>query len=119
MDVKQALLDQRFRDKLPDNLRPDIQKFLHNPGCGCNHPIYRKIVREVPSLLMEYFPNKEPANPDEEIKRLAANNWQVINCSIGELESRLKKMPAGRKQVEIARYHDQVTVIVNHLDDLY
>jgi hypothetical protein len=50
---------------------------------------------------------------------LAKNNFSIINCSIGELEDRMKTLAAGRKQIAIARYEDQVTVIVNELDQIF
>jgi hypothetical protein len=46
---------------------------------------------------------------------MAQNTWTVINCNIDELEKRLKALPPGRKQLELARYEDQVTVVVNEL----
>jgi hypothetical protein len=44
------------------------------------------------------------------------NNFSVINCSIGELEEKLQSLKGGRKQISMARFEDQVTVIVNDLD---
>lgn len=121
-DVKQALLDQRFRDMLPEELKDDIQRFLKNPGCKCNHPIYRNVMMKAGKQLTEYFPTKEPA-PEEEIEKetslLNKNNWQVINCSIYELSDELRKLGTGRKQLDVARFEDQVTVIVNHLEEVW
>jgi hypothetical protein len=119
MDVKQALLDPRFRDKLPEIFLGDIQKFLNNPNCGCNHPIYRRVVKEAHQQLQEYFPLLEPSNIEEEIDKLATNDWTVINCNITELEKQLKGLPIGRKQLEIARWQDQVTVVINNLDIVF
>ena len=112
LDVKDALLDRRFRDTLPEALLPDIQKFLNNPGCACNHPIYRKVMKEAIQQLTEYFPNKEAANVEEEISR---NEWFVFSCHIDELQSRLRTLAPGRKQIEVARWQDQVTVVINEL----
>ena len=50
---------------------------------------------------------------------MAENHWTVINCHIDELESKLKKLPPGRKQIAITRYADQATVVVNELDILW
>lgn len=115
MDVKQALLDSRFRNKLPVSLQNDVTKFLNNPHCACNHPIYVKIIKEAPELLKEYY----PAKVVEEIKETTGvkNNWSVINCSIHELEGKLQAMGPGQKQIEIARFQDQVTVIINEIDE--
>jgi hypothetical protein len=115
-DVKQALLDARFRDQLPDHVLPDVQKFLKNPGCACNVPIYRKILQDCSDVLRKYFPSKEYQSPEEEAKQLSQNYWSVINCHVDELETKLRNLPPGRKQLAIARHEDHVTVIVNELD---
>ena len=54
-----------------------------------------------------------------EQEKLAKNNFSIINCSIGELEDRMKSLPSGRKQIAIARYEDQVTVVINELDQIF
>lgn len=54
--------------------------------------------------------------PTEEIKPLQENQWTVINCSIQELQGRLQGLGPGRKQVEVARFQDQVTVVINDLE---
>lgn len=121
-DVKSALLDERFRQTLPDDLSEDIQKFLRNPGCSCNHPIYRKVLKNAATQLAQYYPGKmrvEPEEIEKEIERVSKNEWTVINCSIDELAGRLRKLPPGRKQLDIARYQNQVTVVVNELDAIF
>ena len=119
MDVKQAMRDSRFRESLPPSLAGDIQKYLNNPGCACNVPIYKKVMTEGKEQLMKYFPNRIVSNLDEEVKKIAENHWKVINCKADELESELKKLPSGRKQIAVARYEDMVTVVVNELDLIY
>jgi len=118
-DVKQALKDSQFRQKLPESLTLDVQKFLNNPGCSCNHPIYIKVHKEAKQQLLDFYPDKLYLSHDEEVEKLMKNNFTVLNCSIGELESELKKLQNGRKQIAIARYEDQVTVIVNELDQIF
>lgn len=119
LKVKQALLDPRFRDSLPPTFAPEIDKFLKNPGCSCNVPIYKKVLSEGGDQLRLYFPDLEYVPPAIEAERMAQNNWIVINCHVDDLEARLKKLPPGRKQVEAARHGDQVTVIVNELDVIF
>ena len=119
LDIKQALKDSRFRDTLPPNLIDEVQKFLKNPGCACNMPLYRKILSECSDQIKQYFPNREITDIKEEVKKLSENKFSVINCSIDELENKLRKLGNGRKQIAIARYEDQVTVIVNDLDAIY
>jgi hypothetical protein len=118
-DVKAALMDARFRERLPAEVSPDIQKFLQNPGCACNAPLYRKILYLCSDQLREYFPGKEYESPLDEDARIAQNHWTVINCKADELEAQLRSLPPGRKQIAIARYEDEITVIVNELDLLY
>lgn len=112
-DVKQAMLDERFRDTLPESMKPDVDKFLSNPGCACNHPIYLKVIKEASQQLKAYYPTKEPAPDQISVPR---NEWMVINCTIHELADELRKIPPGRVQLDVARWQDQVTVVVNHLD---
>lgn len=121
-DIKQALLDDRFRATLPETLAEDVQKFLKNPGCACNHPIYMNVMRKASKQVSEYFPTKDEPNAEEmekEIDKLSQNNWQVINCHVNDLATELRKLGAGRKQLDVARWQDQVTVVVNHLDGIY
>lgn len=121
-DIKQALLDERFRATLPETLTEDVQKFLKNPGCACNHPIYMSVMRKASKEIANYFPTKETPPVEEmekSLEKLAKNEWQVINCSIHELTAELRKMRPGRKQIDVARWEDQVTVIVNHIEDIF
>jgi hypothetical protein len=119
MDIKTAMKDENFRSTLPETLAPDVQKFINNPSCSCNVPLYKKIIKEAKEQVLSYFPGKEVMSAEEEMERLAKNNWRIINCSIGELEAEMKKLPPGRKQVAMSRYEDQVTVVVNELDNLF
>lgn len=114
--VKQALFDIRFRLSLPDSLQEDVAKFLNNPGCSCNGPIYRRVLKEAGDQLKAYFPTLEYVSPDQEAVELSNNHWSVINCHVDELEAKLRKLPPGRKQVAVSRFEDQVTVVVNELD---
>ncbi len=118
-DVKHALLDERFRATLPEELQDDVAAFLKNPTCGCNNSIYLNVYKKAKQQLQEYYPNQVPALDNEieqEKDRLLKNEWQVINCNIHELVHELRKLGPGRKQVQVARFEDQVTVIVNHLE---
>ena len=119
MDVKSALRDPRFRASLPSSFLEDVQKYQQNPGCACNVPLYKKIMTEAKEMLQSYYPNRSVANLDDDAKKLAENTVSVISCHIDELESRLKQLPKGRKQIAVSRYEDQITVIVNELDVLF
>jgi hypothetical protein len=118
-DVKTALRDGRFRKMLPKEYDKEITEFLSNPTCPCNIPLYRKILANCRDQLTKYFPNKEIADEKEEVVKMMQNHWTVINCKINELESKLKSLPPGRKQLAIARWQEYATVIVNELDYVY
>jgi hypothetical protein len=118
-NIKQALMDDRFRASLPDTLQEDIQKFLKNPGCACNHPIYLNVMKKAGSQVRDYFPSMEASSVEDLEKsadKVAANSWQVINCNKDELVFKLRELGPGRKQLDISRYKDEVTVVVNHLE---
>lgn len=115
-DLKKALADPVFRSSLPPILLGDIQKYEQNPECACNIPVYRNVLRYGVEQLKHYFPGQNIPNPETELEKLAENHWSVISCHINELEGKLKSLPHGRKQLAVARWEDQVTVIVNELD---
>lgn len=120
MDVKSALKDARFRKNLPPELNDDVVKYLNNPGCPtCGVPLFRKILKHCKQQLRDYFPGQDVVDEEKELAKLAENHWTVINCSVDELEDQLRKLPPGRKQIDVARYEDQVTVVVNEIDILY
>lgn len=115
-EIKTAMRDPSFRKKLPPELKDDIRKYEENPGCPCNLPIYRNVLKYAYDVLVGYYPHLDVPKIDEFIK-LSENNWSIINCNIDELEAKLKALHAtGRKQLAIARYEDKVTVVINELD---
>jgi len=114
LDVKQAIWDKRFRELFPEY---DFTEFLNNPGCACNVDLYRKIM-EHKDRLQAYFPTKTIITPKEEIEALSKNKWKVINCKADELEKQLRKLGTGRKQIAIARWENEITLVVNELDYL-
>ncbi len=118
-DVKKALKDERFRSTLPKEIEKEVFSFLDNPSCACNIPLYRKILKDFKSELAKYYPNLIIPEKDEYLEKLSQNNWTVINCHINELEKKLSKLGPGRKQLDVARYQDQVTVVVNELDFVF
>lgn len=117
LDIKQALWDERFRKLFPEHDK-EITEFLNNPGCACNTELYQKLMG-YKDRLQEYFPTKLIITPKEEAESLSRNHWKVINCHVDKLQSELKKLGKGRKQIAVARYQDQVTVIVNELEVLF
>lgn len=119
-DIKTALKNTSFTDKLPQDVRPDLESFLSNPECNCHNKFIAKIAKNFKKELLEFFPDKQEIFDEEQEKRELMNNrWRVINCHISELEGHLKMLGGGRKQIEVARFNDQVTVVINELDILY
>lgn len=114
LEVKQALFDQRFRDLFPE-YKEDLDKFMQNPGCGCNMPFLHKLMNHK-DRLQKYFPTKDIETTNEMVDRIATNHWKVINCKRSELESELRKLPKGRKQLTVAIWQEEATVVINELD---
>jgi hypothetical protein len=115
-DIKDALKDSRFRLGLPKEMESEVEEFLNNPGCPCHMPLYRKIIKSCKEHLSMYFPGRIISDLAEEESKLAENRWMVINCHVDELESRLARLGPGRKQIDVARWNDQVTAVINELD---
>ena len=117
LDVKNALADENFRKGLPASLQDDVNKYLQNPNCSCNLKIYQKLMSEARPQLQSFYPTKNlTETPVDAKKPVNQNRFSVINCSIGELEGRMQKLPPGRKQITMSRYEDQVTVLINELE---
>ena len=119
LDVKQALRDARFRKSLPVELTEDITKYLQNPGCACNMPIYRNVLKHGKTQLEVYFPGRAVSDPEAEDKVMMNNSFVVIDCHVKDLQTKLNKLGPGRKQITCSRYEDKVVVIVNELDLVY
>lgn len=100
-------------------LTADVQKFLQNPNCSCNMRIYQNVLQHAEEQVRQYFPNKKYVSPQTTLDTIMQNSWIVINCNVRNLEDELKKLKHGRKQIAMARYGDEVTVIVNELEAVY
>lgn len=116
LDVKQAMKDERFRRSLPEFMLADVQKYESNPSCACNTPIYKRVARECAAQLRAYYPAREVADIAKETAQLAQNHWTVVNCTADQLQARLAGLGPGGKQVAVARYEDEITLIVNEVD---
>lgn len=115
LDIKQAILtDHRFRELFPE-LNEDIAKVIQNPSCGCNIPIYDSFFK-YKDRLKKYFSLLEVKEDSERPNKNfdSQNRWNIINCKASELEDVLNKLhKIGRVQIAVARYEDEVTVVVN------
>jgi len=111
--------DPKFRQSLPPVLKEDIQKYEQNPSCTCNLSVYRNVLKHGVEQIKAYFPGQPVVDPDKELAKLAENNFSVINCKATDLEDLLKKLPPGRKQIALARYQDEITIVVNELDLIF
>jgi hypothetical protein len=115
--VKKALLDRKFRNLYPD-LEKDMDKWMDNPGCKCNIPLYNTILSDI-EILKKYFGSDivitSPPLPEDNSSD-QINHWTVFNGSVNDLEKFLNDLSSGPKQVAVARWEDQITVIVNDPD---
>jgi hypothetical protein len=117
LDVKQAMRDSRFRNSLPEDLKSDITKYLQNPGCACNMPIYRNVLKHGKTQLETYFPGRIVSDIEAEDRAYHSNNFTVIDCHVSELQAKLNKLAPSRfKQITCSRYEDKVVVIINEPD---
>jgi hypothetical protein len=117
LDVKQAMRDSRFRGSLPETLKEDINKYLQNPGCACNMPIYRNVLKLGKTQLETYFPGRVVSDIEAEDRAYNSNNFTVIDCHVKDLQAKLNKLAPSRfKQIAVARYEDKVVVIINEPD---
>lgn len=115
-EVREALKNSDFRKSLPPELKNDVQKYEQNPNCPCNMQIYRNILKIAGEQLKAFYPSQEVMD-EKDLPFVQENNFTVINCKTTELEQELKKLGVGRLQISAARYENDVTVIVNHLDN--
>lgn len=120
--IKKSLYDSEFRELLinnNDSYSKLIDQWINNPNCQCNNELYTKIFENINILRQYYgeniyisninkFDNIQINNEDETI-----NYWTVFNGSIHEIEDFLNNLGNGIKQIAIARYKDEVTIIVN------
>jgi len=117
MDVRAALRDGRFIDQFPE-LSGLVGRYKTQKHCGsCGVELARAIIERFPDRVREYFPGRDVLAPREEVAAVAATeDFEVINCHVGELEARLRKLrPGVKKFVSPARWQDQITVIVHYL----
>jgi len=115
-DIKAAMNDERFVVLLPKELDKDVEKYKKNPNCSCNSDFYKKLLKNHKNVLLNYFPDYEVDEQEVLKVNKNENQWHVINCHIDELQNNLKLLGPGRKQVQLSRFEDQVTCVVNDLD---
>ena len=116
-EVKSALKEESFRKTLPQEMEKYVNSYLKNPNCSCNASFYRKILNDYREQLTAFYPEAEFDPIVETPNHLKApkESWIVINCHVDELEGKVKALPRSRKQISIARYEDQVTLVANIL----
>lgn len=111
--VKQLLKESRFRKEFFE-YKKEIDQWINNPDCECNVPLYNAILSQKDKLESYYDDEVIIIDPPiEDFENTQINNWQVINCHVDELEEILRNLPNGPKQIAVARYEDQITVVVN------
>lgn len=107
--IKNELKKREFRNKFPE-LKEEIDKWINNPDCPCNVPLYNTILSNIIKLKEYFGEDIVILNPVQDEQ---TNNWKVINCNINELEQHLINLSHGPKQIAVARWEDEVTVVIN------
>lgn len=116
-DVKQAMRDNRFRASLPADLKEDTNKYLQNPGCACNMPIYRNVLKLGKAQLESYFPGRTVVDIEAEDKAMKNSYFTVIDCNVKDLQEKLNKLKLPRHiQMTTSRYEDKIVVIIRELE---
>ena len=99
-----------------------------NPGCSCNTPFYRNLLKVAAKQLQEYYPDSEvddseapgPTSFDHKPQMPTSPvefNYSVINCSVAELAKKLADLPKNvHSQIAISRYEDQITCVVTEIN---
>lgn len=117
LDVKQAMRDNRFRVSLPVELKDDLNKYLQNPGCSCNMPIYRNVLKLGKAQLESYFPGRTVVDIESEDKAMKNSHFTVIDCKVKDLQEKLNKLKLPRHiQMTTSRYEDNIVVIIRELE---
>jgi hypothetical protein len=114
--LKSACKKGEFRKLFPE-LRAQFDAYIQKPGCGhCAAKLISGLMN-YPDKLRTFFGEVEfDVVVPESFDPVVATNFSVINCSVHELEDRLNALPAATYQITVARYEDQVTVVINRLD---
>lgn len=110
--IKKALRNHEFRNMYPE-LKEEINTYIQNPDCKCNIPLYNAILFDIDKLKKWFGEDAVVIDPPLPEEPDQLNKWQVINCHIDKLEDFLQGLPHGPKQIVIARWENEVTVIIN------
>ena len=111
--IIKALHNPKFRQILAGDYTEELQSFDKDPNCLCHHKFYRLIATKEVEAFRRFYPELGELETSNELRE---DNWHVINCSVEDVLDQLRKLPPGKKQVALARYEDQVTIVVNEFD---
>jgi len=110
--LKKALRDHGFRGMYPE-LSAEMDKWISNPDCQCNAPLYNTLLSDIQRLKRYFGEDIVVAEPAIAVEPEQINRWQVINCKVDELEAILQGLSHGPKQLAIARFNQDITVVIN------
>jgi hypothetical protein len=98
IEIKERLAsDAAFRSLFPE-YKEEIDDFLLDTSCACHASLYRKISK----VYDEKIHNRKFV-------------FKVINCHTDELEEILQTIPKNSKIESMARYENQITIIIRFL----
>ena len=114
--LKKQFYDPAFRALFPD-LGEHFSKFFQKPGCKCNGYLYIQIIKNLDKLT-EWF--GQDIELDQVLSGMVAgkNEWTVISGTIDEMEDILNALPRGPKTFAVARWENQLTIVIRDLDQI-
>jgi hypothetical protein len=120
-ELRNACKKTQFAKLFPEH-QALFQSYWNKPGCGnCWRSLLEAIARQT-DRIEDYFGDVEidlGLIPEPRSAGIVAANTIVMNCGVSELQGaidRLCSQNAGAKTFSLARWKDEVTVIVNVVD---
>jgi len=105
VEVKQLLqYNLNFRLLFPE-FKDEINKFVKCTNCENNGSLLRKILNHKDRI------EKFLSDKNENVPKLQ-DEFKVINTGIENLEEELRKIPIGSRVESLARFDNNVTVII-------
>lgn len=121
--LEKQFFTPQFRDLFPD-MAEKFSEYFKNPSCPCNYGLVQHVVSDG-TALERWF--KRPVMLDDNLRAMSEKlmmrhgpggqrEFWVLNTTTDKLQSELDSLPPGPKTFAIARWQDQVTVVIQDLE---